>query len=202
MHLYLYHRGDLDQGNDSRRLVRTALKDYTGRKGITISDEDIELTSIDTGRNGKPFFADLKDIHFSVSHSWSLWGCLMTDEPVGFDMEAWHEREDRRNANYIKIARRYFTEAEYDLVLTVGREAFYDIWVRKEACVKYLGTSLAVGLGSLATVKDGKLVTEIVSQDEAETPLTCIIKPLEIEEGVKAAYCSASGNSIQAMITI
>jgi len=141
--------------------------------------------------------------NYWVSHWGDWWGCLMAEEPVGFDLEACSKRE---KINYEKIARRYFTEEECELVLTDGRDAFFDVWVRKEAYVKYLGSGLAEGLDTFSVAEGGKLTPRVILTDPdrnhpARSVKPCIIKPLEIGDRVKAAYCSASGNPIKTVIS-
>ncbi len=238
MYLYLY--GGEHPSEFSERLVRKALADYAVRQQLGVPDEILENTVIAKEEKGKPYFEGLElperdkrpaapggdgrpAVHFSVSHSGSFWGCLMADEPVGFDMEVCRE-----TVKYKKIAERYFTDEECNLVVSKGTGAFFEVWVRKEAYVKYLGSGLAAGLDSFSTVEGGKLMDRVVpgdperavlwassavSADMACTDFTdksgqsaadgtspCFVKPCDIADGVKAAYCSASGNPLTAVI--
>ncbi|HWQ79194.1 MAG TPA: 4'-phosphopantetheinyl transferase superfamily protein [Anaerovoracaceae bacterium] len=211
MYLYLYHNeGPKSRFAFSERLVRRALLDYAARQELGIPDKILINAAIAKEEKGKPYFADLREpdgkgrpaVHYSVSHSGDWWGCLMAGEPVGFDMEVCRDK-----VNYEKIAKRYFTEDEYGLVLSAGPEAFFDVWVRKEAYVKYSGSGLSVGLDSFSVVEGGKLVPQVIATDKARNRPDCIVKscitrPCEVGDGVKAAYCSAGGNSLKDIISI
>ena len=216
MYLYLYHSDNRDKkqkgkeqetrSDFSDRLVRKALREYCQHQQLLIPDEELREPIIERDGKGKPYFAGLSaaglqgrpPIHFSVSHSGSWWGCLMAEEPVGFDIEV-----PRESLNYIKIAQRFFTKEEWEWILIAGLDAFYDVWVRKEAYVKYLGSGLAEGLDSFSVIEYGKFSTQVISRKcDCRNHLPCFIRPCEIGDRVKAAYCSASGNPIKAMLSL
>lgn len=199
MYLYLYHRESNEKGQNSEResraafherLIRQALEDYMDRNGCILPDEILSAVPIAREEKGKPYFLDLPAVHFSASHSAGWWGCLMAGEPVGFDLEVCREK-----VGYEKIARRFFAEEECDLILNAGREAFFDVWVRKEAYVKYLGSGLAEGLASFSVAENGRLSSQVI---RSRTP--CYLHACEIGTGVKAAYCCASGDPVKATI--
>lgn len=217
MYLYLYY--DENQLNKKREtsdqsqrsefselLVRKALKDYVRKQQLEMMDSDIEQIMIRKEETGKPYFTVISGdgteqrltTHYSVSHSGSWWGCLMAEEKVGFDLEVFRE-----NVNYEKIAKRFFTEEEHEFIGITGLEAFFDVWVRKEAFVKYLGSGLAEGLDSFSVIKGGRFLNEVVRKEEAgREPLSCKIGTLEIQYGVKSAYCSESGNLMKGIIKL
>lgn len=214
MYLYLYHgvnKGPWRDGAEQDRtafsegLVRKALRDYAARPGRKISGLVPEEAVIARGGTGKPYFTGLPEpdgkgapaVHYSVSHSGDWWGCLMAEEPVGFDMEVCREK-----INYEKIARRYFTEEEYKLILSAGLDVFFDVWVRKEAYVKYLGTGLSEGLDRFSVAEGGKLSPRVILLDEAIRRPSCFVRPCEVRDGMKAAYCSAGGNPVRAVIPL
>lgn len=113
--------------------------------------EELRLTP-----QGKPYFES--GPQFSISHTGSrknakagtwLWGCAAAENdeegPVGLDIQ------EKREAKYFEIAERFFTSAEAEYLkgfLDAGGEegddaglckAFFRIWCRKEAYVKYTG---------------------------------------------------------------
>lgn len=207
MYLYLYYSENMDrQTGFSEKLVRKALSDYCGRRLPEIPAELLTKIAIAREEKGKPHFQGLPagrdgktpPVHYSVSHSGNWWGCLMADEPVGFDMEVCRNRIDHE-----KIARRYFADEESALILSGGADAFFDVWVRKEAYVKYLGTGLSVGLGSFTVSENGRLLDQVAIKrnEECGRPL-CFIRSVEIGEGVKAAYCSKSGDPVKAVVSL
>jgi 4'-phosphopantetheinyl transferase len=103
------------------------------------------------GRQGKPELAseDL-DLRFNLSHSSDLAiAAFVRGTCVGVDIE-WV----RTNVSCMEIAERYFSAEEIARLENVPtdqqREAFFDIWTRKEAYVKACGGGLSVPLNSFA----------------------------------------------------
>jgi 4'-phosphopantetheinyl transferase len=195
MVLYLYYNENKGE-RQSESLVRKALSDYCMRQLPEIPAESLAAIEIAREEKGKPFFQKLPadrcgripQVHFSVSHSGNWWGCLMADEPVGFDIEVCRDK-----VSHEKIAGRFFTEAEADLILAGGPDVFFDVWVRKEAYLKYLGTGLAGGLDSFTVAENGRLLDQVKE---------CFIRPVKIGDGVKASYCSCSGDPVKAVVSL
>jgi 4'-phosphopantetheinyl transferase len=184
-------------------LLRQALQDYCGRTMSYSDHEALKNVTIEKEPKGKPYFADLPSnngmkpasIHFSVSHSGDWWGCLMADEPVGFDLEVCREK-----VSYERIARRFFTEEEHNWILSSGRESFFEVWVRKEAYVKFLGTGLGEGLSSFTVIGNGEFLGRACPDKCGGRP--GFILPCSVADGVKAAYCCESGDPIEETIAM
>ena len=84
--------------------------------------------------NRKPFFLQ-SDYHFNVSHSADLIASVISDLPVGIDIE-----KSRKIHN--GIVSRYFAKQEIDYIFkdfTGIDNRFSLIWTRREAYVKWLG---------------------------------------------------------------
>ncbi len=96
---------------------------------------------------GKPYFPNT-DAYFSLSHSGRLAVCVISDMPVGVDVQ----KEREVNA---RLADKYFTEEERGMACDSG--GFTRIWARKEAAAKADGAGLAVGLAGLDV--SGDIVT-------------------------------------------
>lgn len=97
------------------------------------------------GEHGKPQLADHGDIHFNLSHSRyvSVLAVSRTG-PVGIDVEATDRQIDIR-----ALSRNFFSLDEHQhLEQQDGDEqyCFFDIWTRKEAFIKALGTGISEGL--------------------------------------------------------
>jgi 4'-phosphopantetheinyl transferase len=86
---------------------------------------------------GKPFFSELPQLHFSLSHSENRIVCALDDRPVGLDIELIKPRQ-KELPNYA------LTQDEYGHFLTLGGDwsAFYTLWTKKEAWCKYTGEGL------------------------------------------------------------
>ena len=108
----------------------------------------IALPRIEKTENGKPFFPDRPDIHFSLSHTAAHVLCAVSSSPVGVDIEA--ERVPRAGLE------RYFCSDE-ELALF----DWLDLWVLKESCIKLLGGRLLL-IKKLRFSRDGD---EIIAPD-------------------------------------
>ncbi len=213
MYLYLYQSENINKTHNSltvaelaafrEGLLRQALQDYCGRKMSCPDREALNSVAIGKEPKGKPYFVDLPlnegvrtaSVHFSVSHSGDWWGCLMAEEPVGFDLEVC-----RKKVSYERISERFFTEEEHDWILSLGQEAFFEVWVRKEAYVKFLGTGLGEGLSSFTVIGNGALLGKVRSDHSGGR--AGFILPCSVADGVKAAYCCESGGPIQGTIQL
>lgn len=107
-----------------------------------------ELLIFGAGTFGKPYLESYPHISFSLSHSEDtgfLAVCTKSAE-IGADIEKIREGREFRG-----IASRYFTEPEqlfYDK--DPSPETFMQIWTRKEAYTKALGTGLQTPLDSFS----------------------------------------------------
>lgn len=162
-------------------LVKKALACFAGNVGIPISQEMLAHTNICRTKRGKPYFEELP-VHFSVSHSGGLWACLMSEHPVGLDVQ------EERSVNYQKLAGRYFTEEECAYVDAHGASGFFIVWTLKEACVKYFGTGLAVDLRRISVILNGKPAAEVHSDGQWGFPVIFDLRG-EIP-GMRCAHCS------------
>ena len=108
-----------------------ALSEITG----DITDRCIERDSF-----GRPYFKNVGNTDFSISHSGSLSVAARIDggSRLGVDIELIMEKDNAR------IADRFFTEKEKALLDEMqNNEAFYMIWTAKEAKAKKVGTGLS-----------------------------------------------------------
>ena len=123
------------------------------------------LPEIARAKNGKPYFKDRSEWHFSLSHSGGLALCALSDAPVGADLEAVRPRGEGLPA-YI------FKGKDYERYLTLGGDwsAFYTLWTEVESMVKYTGEGLK-------------------AYRRASLPEDCLISNLS-GEGWRAALCA------------
>jgi phosphopantetheinyl transferase len=90
----------------------------------------------------------------SVSHSGHLLACAVAPAgDVGIDIQL-----SARHHHTEEIAREWFTPAECAWLQRAPRDAFYQLWVLKEAYLKCLGSGLAGGLRSLECRVDPPLI--------------------------------------------
>lgn len=131
----------------SALLVRYAICEMTGYKN---SDLIFSRTE-----HGKPFLPGHDSIDFNISHTKGMILCSVTDTgKVGVDVE-------RIRPLKYNIMKRCFHPDEIDYVESLNDDKhFFEIWTKKEAYTKYLGTGLAFDITSvnmLAKEHDDKL---------------------------------------------
>ena len=129
-------------------------------------------------------------ISLSVTHTGTLWACLVAEDgPLGLDLER------VREVPYEKLARRFFTPREAEVVEEQGRDLFFRLWTAKEAWVKYTrgelypvlsGTCLIDGTGQILTEYGGAVLQPLTlflpeckgticcPKERREEPLTLI----------------------------
>lgn len=120
--------------------VQSALREYTG-----IDSAEVLYTS-----RGKPYIKGLpEEMFISVTTADEVMVVVFSTKPVGIDGEHMARFENNltreRKLDYIALAERFFSpdEVEYVRAGDVESEHFAQIWVRKEAYVKYTGKGLS-----------------------------------------------------------
>ncbi|MBQ8207456.1 MAG: 4'-phosphopantetheinyl transferase superfamily protein [Clostridia bacterium] len=100
---------------------------------------------------GRPYFDSIPNMDFSISHSEGLAVCALciSDDPslpprVGIDCETIYTKDP------LPLARRFFSESELKILESSEDQAlaFTEIWTKKEAYIKLLGTGLSTPLAS------------------------------------------------------
>jgi 4'-phosphopantetheinyl transferase len=92
---------------------------------------------------GKPYLPDHPAFNFNISHTRSAIAVAFSDETIGVDIE-------KIKAADLRIADRFFTAAEQNYIHSSEKpeRAFFEMWTKKEAYIKCLGTGLATSLNS------------------------------------------------------
>jgi 4'-phosphopantetheinyl transferase len=126
----------------ARGLLRTILGGY-----LAVAPEELRFV---LNKHGKPALADEEEqrLSFNLSHSGELALLAMTrDRALGVDIE-----RVRTNLDYERLARRFFSPAEFAALDCLPDEAqieaFFRCWTRKEAYIKGQGVGIALGLDS------------------------------------------------------
>jgi 4'-phosphopantetheinyl transferase len=161
MRLYYFDRyeGNRSGGHTTESLARTALGLEAAKTGSGIAPFLTEETGLSRTEKGKPYLPD-HPVHFSISHSGSLWVLLAASQPVGVDIQ----KSD--HDNYDAISRRFFQPGEQKAVEAGGLRAFIGIWCRKEAYIKLKGSSLGDTLDWLDVAPAGILLDRAVIRGE------------------------------------
>ena len=148
-----------------------ALTDALVRKCLDMEDAVIERTE-----KGKPYVrlpgSGPRTAPFiSVSHSEDTFALLVSDWEAGLDIQY------ARNAKTDRIAARYFTQDETEQIADDETgDRFFELWTRKEAYGKYVGT----GLEQIMKKE------QVLSRDDVR------FTDLRLEDGCFCAVCTGT----------
>ncbi|MBD5135679.1 MAG: 4'-phosphopantetheinyl transferase superfamily protein [Lachnospiraceae bacterium] len=122
---------------------------------LGISDNKI---SFSYNEFGKPYLSNYPEYYFSISHSEQCITFTHSNCPIGIDVEKVSEHD-------FDVAEKFFTNGELNYLQESENKdiAFYDIWTKKEAYTKMLGTGLMTPLSSF-DVTDKELRKNFVSK--------------------------------------
>ena len=114
---------------------------------------DTKLLIISRNDNGKPFFQD-NEVEFSISHSGHFVVVAVSfGGSVGVDFEA--SVSMTKDVN--RLAKRFFHPEEYEFIKHLdeeqAREKFMEMWTKKEAIVKCLGSTMFSLMGKINTMR-------------------------------------------------
>lgn len=91
--------------------------------------DEAEIT-VKKDENGKPY-CNIEDFNFSISHSGDFAACVISQNPVGIDIEK------ERDIN-LKVALKFCNESELEYI-NGSIPRFFEIWTAKEAAYKMFG---------------------------------------------------------------
>ncbi len=113
---------------------------YHACRELNILNKDIVFAK---NKNGKPFLLNYPKFHFNISHTRNAIVVAFLNSEIGIDIESIKPLD-------LKIAKRFFTSSEYNYVISHDNPnyAFYEIWTKKEAYIKYIGSGLSTPLRS------------------------------------------------------
>lgn len=102
-----------------------------------VSGQAVEDISLARDQNGKPYAENLP-LYFSISHSGEQVACVISDQPVGLDIEEIAPRDP-------SVARRICSEKEMEFIFSKEEDVlhrFLLVWTAKEAAVKLSGVGI------------------------------------------------------------
>jgi len=196
--MILYRHTAFKGGDMSRRLLINALEDYCTKKEIISRNQSVSFF-LSVSSKGKPFLKDYPHVHFSISHSGSLWFCGVQEQPLGIDIEARSENDDSEEKQakqldrFMKISGRFFAEQEQDFVRHHGEAGFYEVWVRKEAFIKCRGTGISEVLSSFSVITDNQ---------PAEMVRHLHLEEISLAQMAYGAYCSSIPMAMEDLISL
>lgn len=113
--------------------------------------------------SGKLYLPGVDNFFFSLSHSGEYAACVVSDVPVGVDIQ--QKRETRAN-----IARRFFQCEEAELIEKQPKEKqtdmFFRYWTGKESYLKLKGEGIFGGLNSCFVDLEEKRIVDSYNHQE------------------------------------
>ena len=140
----------------ARGILRQLLGNY-----LNIEPKDLQF---DYGDRGKPLLKSnqTEPLQFNLSHSheYALYG-FTYDRLIGVDLEY------LRESDFMKIARRFFSDGEYELLMKASEDVraklFFQLWTAKEAYLKAIGTGIADSLADVNLAIDKALSPRLLA---------------------------------------
>lgn len=138
-----YSRGLFDESNKDLPAYMSFFCRVMTDVGIAEFGADPEHLTIIKNEYGKEYIKN-KGIFYNVSHTGGLLCAAVSDSEVGVDCET------IREVDHLALAKRYFTDAEYESVRKSDdpEDEFFRIWTKKESYVKYTGEGFSRPLSS------------------------------------------------------
>ncbi len=150
-------------------LISAQVNAYDFLEKILLKKFNILMPEIKKGEHGKPYF-EKNGVYFNISHTDGLQAVAVGNSEVGVDVE-------KIKPVNLQVASR-FTKEEYDYNMKDDSyNRFFEVWIKKEACLKYKGTGISGGLKSfnvfettpeVKTFKYNEYVISVCSEKEFE----------------------------------
>ncbi|MEI5995269.1 4'-phosphopantetheinyl transferase family protein [Candidatus Enterococcus mansonii] len=149
---------------------------------------DLHWKDIKIGRTnyGKPEILNQESIYFNISHSSDYVCCIISDDPVGIDIEKVSLEQD------LSVFRNVFTQQEEEYIFKESdgeekHQKFYRLWTLKESYIKKIGLGLSISLKSFNIVFNENRITV---EDEDKQKLPEIFYQFLIDEQYYVSVCS------------
>lgn len=118
---------------------------------LNFSKTGMSLEDWDLDRTNRPFIKNWNN--FNISHSGEFVMLCHSNHQIGIDIERVQYLQDFLSlSEYFKLEEKKFVMDSLD-----PASAFYEIWVKKEACLKALGVGLSIKLNSFSCL--GEMVS-------------------------------------------
>ena len=135
----------LKNDNDKNRSLAAAIALNAALKEYGLEERTMEY---ELGKQGKPYFRNHPEIHFSISHSGDYAICSIGSHEIGNDIE-------RVRSGKEKVAQRFFSKEELDWIYDAPNDIdnrIFRIWTMKESFLKVTGHGMSLPLNEFAIV--------------------------------------------------
>ncbi len=126
------------------------------REGLRKEYGITEAPVFEYAEHGKPSIAGHPEIHFNMSHCREAALCVLSDRPVGVDVESIREYRE-------SLVHYTMNDAEVQLIEQAERPdlEFIKLWTRKEAVLKLAGTGIMDDLKHVLEKTTSELTTVV-----------------------------------------
>lgn len=136
--------------------IKSQKKQLTFLGGRILLQYVVRLHGIDAfhlayGKNGKPYFSDIRDFFFNISHSGDYLILAWSHYEIGIDMEQIRKELPRFPERMLSPTDFSFWQKQNDLAKI---KCFFELWTRKESYIKLSGDSIFRKVKELS-VSDG-----------------------------------------------
>lgn len=132
----------LSNANDRARSLCAGWALDAALRTVGLREREVTVVCDD---HGKPFLKDHPHLHFNLSHSGKWAVCVLSDAPVGVDVE------QIRSVDTVRLAKRWLPENQAAELKTCPpseqTERFFKFWTQRESLLKAQG----VGLSGIST---------------------------------------------------
>ncbi len=151
-----------------------------------LNDAGQKMSDIGTDENGKPCFMR-SDLFFNISHSDERVTVALSSAGVGCDVE-------NKSKSALKIAGRFFTDREYELLASLDKEGmehmFTRLWTLKESVVKCSGEGIRRSFKDFSLVDDAGMIKRSVTIPGTDD--TFYVREYDRGDGYCYSICSLS----------
>lgn len=161
----------LEMVKENRREKVLALKQLEDRKrsllaGVLLKQamekEGLEYEALEFGLSpeGKPYLMTGPKLYFSLSHAGDYAACVLSDKPVGVDIESTSRVvfQPGKMEKLDAMAKKCLSEKEMEIYMAADkaekRDLFVTYWTRKEAFSKAVGKGMGLDFAAIDTEAD------------------------------------------------
>jgi len=156
-----------------------------------LKKQELQTARIEYAKNGAPLIlsADRK-LYISVSHSGDYAACVISDKPVGVDIQQFRKvrrgvlrhfcSEEEKNSFWLP-----YEKTDEDVFLSAAAaEIFMRQWAAKESYMKMTGEGMQLGFDQLVFENDGQLI-----RDRKERYRSALVRQYQVLDGYCLAVC-------------